>query len=155
MKREIIQLTYQICAQRMKCWQALGRNYTEVSQSGQVIFHLLDLDTVNMGIRISVTEGNSELHVEFLPSGRYTNDYYYPMDDVPVQPFKNEGRGKSVGRIHRRHADTSAHGEDARGVRLQLLKMIAYLTPEAAHVHPAAGLGVWCGHHAVSIYRRG
>ena len=40
-------------------------------------------------------EGYSELYVEFPPFGRYSNDYSYPMDAVPVQPFRNEERVKA------------------------------------------------------------
>jgi hypothetical protein len=103
MKRETIQLTYEICVQQLEGWQALGRNYTVVQKPGYrgpegyhhpacVIFHSLDLVNVSTGIRIKVTEGRSELFVEFPPSGRYTNNYSYPMDAVPVQPFRNEKR---------------------------------------------------------------
>jgi hypothetical protein len=104
MKKGTITLCYEQCAQQMECWQALGRNYTAVQKveyrepgghPAYVIFHLLDLDTVKMGIRIRVTEGHSELHVEFPPSGRYTNNHCYPMDAVPVQPFRNPERVKA------------------------------------------------------------
>ena len=111
MKKETIQLTYEICVQQVERWQALGRNYTAVQKPGYlgpegyggrrehhpacVIFHLLDLVNVVTGIRIKVREDRSELYVEFPSSGRYTNDYSYPMDAVPVQPFKNEERVKA------------------------------------------------------------
>jgi hypothetical protein len=100
MRKETIRLTYEICVQQMEAWQALGRNYTAVQKPGYqgpegyrpacVIFHSLDLVNVCTGIRIRVTEGCSELYVEFPPSGRYTNDYSYRVDAVPVQPFKKE-----------------------------------------------------------------
>jgi hypothetical protein len=103
MKKETVQLTYELCVQHMERWQALGRNYTAVKKGGPVghpayiIFHLLNLDTVFTGIRIRVMEGCSELGVEFPPFGGrwYSNDYSYPMDAVPVQPFRNEERVKA------------------------------------------------------------
>jgi hypothetical protein len=56
----------------------------------------LDMATVDTGIRVRVTEGYRELEVEFPPfGGRYSNDYTYPMDAVPVQPFRNEERVKA------------------------------------------------------------
>jgi hypothetical protein len=47
-------LSYELCAQRMERWQALGRNYTAVQKKAvqqkgepeQVVFYLLDLQTV-------------------------------------------------------------------------------------------------------------
>ena len=99
-----IQLTYQQCAEHAKNWEALGRNYTAVhkeevppgkGQPGlgqQYIFHLLDLDTVETGIQITVIENRLKLYVSFLPSGRYANDYSYSMDAVPRQPFRNPER---------------------------------------------------------------
>ena len=61
---------------------------------------------------------------------------------------------ETVGAIHRRHADTSSHGEDARSVRVQSLKMddlsqlvkkldayyrapVASLTPGSAKIRPS------------------
>jgi hypothetical protein len=32
---------------------------------------------------------------QFLPSGRYRNDYLYPLDAVPIQPFRNPERMKA------------------------------------------------------------
>lgn len=97
-----IQLTYQHCVQHTSNWEALGRNYTAVQKEGvegkpvgkpaHVIFHLLDLDTVDMGIRITAIENAPNLHVSFLPSGRYSNDYSYRMDAIPRQPFRNPER---------------------------------------------------------------
>jgi hypothetical protein len=106
MRKETIQLTYEMCVQQMEHWHALGRNYTAVQKAeyrgpegyhpAYVIFHSLDLVNVFTGIRIRVTEGHSELHVEFPPfGGRYSNDYSYPMDAVPVRPFRNEERVKA------------------------------------------------------------
>jgi hypothetical protein len=98
MEKQTVQLTYQHCAQHANNWEALGRNYTAVQREGfegkpgYVIFHLLDLDTVDMGIRIMVTENDPDLNVFFLPSGGYSNNYTYKMDDVPVQPFRNPER---------------------------------------------------------------
>ena len=91
MKKETIQLTYEVCVQQMERWQALGRNYTAVQKAeyrgpegyhpAYVIFHSLDLVNVFTGIRIRVTEGHAELHVEFPPfGGRYPNAYSYPME---------------------------------------------------------------------------
>ena len=100
--KETVQLTYELCVRHLERWQALGRNYTAVKKGGSVghpayiIFHLLDLDTVFTGIRIRVVEGYSKLYVEFPPfGGRYSNDYSYPMDAIPVQPFRNEERVKA------------------------------------------------------------
>jgi hypothetical protein len=97
-----IQLSYQQCAQHATDWEALGRNYTAVHKELNripalslrrcVIFHLLDLDSIDMGIRIEVTENYPDFEVSFLPSGRYSNDYSYKMDAVPRQPFRNPER---------------------------------------------------------------
>jgi hypothetical protein len=103
MKKETIQLTYELCVQQMERWQALGRNYTAAkkwsSQKGgpkSVVFHLLDLDTVDTGIRITVPVYSEWLMVEFPPfGGRYSNRCSYPSDAVPVQPFRNEERIKA------------------------------------------------------------
>jgi hypothetical protein len=99
--KETFKLDYQTCVSRAEAWQALGRNYTAVVKdksrllSQAIIFHLLDLNTVDTGIRISVYEGGSEISVEFMPTGRYTNDYLYPLDAVPIQPFRNPERMKA------------------------------------------------------------
>jgi len=54
------------------------------------------MDTVDTGMRVIVTEGYSELVVEFPPfRGRYFNRHAYLMDAVPVQPFRNEERVKA------------------------------------------------------------
>jgi hypothetical protein len=104
MKKETIQLTYELCVQQMERWQALGRNYTAAkkwsSQEGgptSVVFHLLDLDTVDTGIRITVPKVHYEwLTVEFPPlGGRYSNSRLYPLDAVPVQTFRNAKRIKA------------------------------------------------------------
>ena len=106
MKKEIVQLSYERCVQHMERWQALGRGYTAVQKAkkdGQsyctpthVVFHLLDMDTVDTGMRVIVTEGYSELVVEFPPfRGRYFNRHAYLMDAVPMQPFRNEERVKA------------------------------------------------------------
>jgi hypothetical protein len=104
MKIKNIPLTYDLCVQHMECWQALGRNYTaakkESSQEGGpacVVFHLLDLDTVNTGIRITVPKVHYEwLTVELPPfGGRYSNRRLYPLGAVPVQTFRNARRIKA------------------------------------------------------------
>lgn len=102
-----IQLTYQQCVEHVKDWEALGRNYTAIHKELNsipelgvrrcVIFHLLDLDTIDMGIRIIATENNQALEVSFLPSGRYRNDYSYNMDAIPRQPFRNPERIRAWG----------------------------------------------------------
>ena len=83
----------------MERWQALGRNYTAVKKekSQTVVFHLLDLDTVDTGIRITVPVYSEWLTVEFPPfSGRYPAPRHsYPLDAVPVQSFRNEERVKA------------------------------------------------------------
>jgi hypothetical protein len=102
--KETVQLTYELCVQHMERWHALGRNYTAIKKekSQTVVFHLLDLDTVETGILVTVTKGLSEwLMVEFPPfSGRYPAPRHsYPLDAVPVQPFRNEEK-VSVEGIH-------------------------------------------------------
>jgi hypothetical protein len=83
----------------MERWQALGRNYTAVQKvqkdrPEQVILHLLDLDTMYLGIRISVTKKDN-LRVEFPSFGKYSDVHTYSMDAVPVQPFRNEEKIKA------------------------------------------------------------
>jgi hypothetical protein len=106
MKKKTVQLTYELCVQHMERWHALGRNYTAVQrpeyQKGgpawypeHVVFHQLDMDTVHTGIRVIVREGYPILRVGFPPfEGRFSKTHNYPMDAVPVQPFKNEERVK-------------------------------------------------------------
>jgi hypothetical protein len=50
-----------------------------------------------MCIRITVSEEGSTIEVEFPCSGKYSSvcHYSYPLDAVPVQPFRNEGRVKA------------------------------------------------------------
>jgi hypothetical protein len=76
--------------------EALGRKYTAVlSQSGQITFHLLDLNTVETGMRITVTT-KGKLRVEFPSVGRWPDKSVYPLDAVPVQsPFRNPKRVKA------------------------------------------------------------
>jgi hypothetical protein len=92
----LIQLKYQQCAQHADNWEALGRNYTAVQteRAGMrhVIFHLLDLNTVNTGISVGVSEKGRELVVTFPPSGGYSNVYHYRMGAIPRQPFRNPER---------------------------------------------------------------
>jgi hypothetical protein len=104
MNKETIQLTYELCVQHMECWQALGRNYTAVKkekslQGGPacIVFHLLDLDTVDTGIRITVPQINYEwLTMEFPPfGGTYSNCRLYPLGALPVQTFRNRKRIKA------------------------------------------------------------
>lgn len=107
MKKETVELTYELCVQHMERWHALGRNYTAVQKAeyqkggpegypANIIFHVLDIDTVYTGMRVILTQSRSELKVESPRfGGRYSNDYSYPMDAVPRQPFRNEKRVKA------------------------------------------------------------
>ena len=91
----------------MESWQALGRNYTAVQKAeyqkggpgaypAHVVFHLLNLDTVDTGIRVRVTKNYPKLRAELPPfGGRYSNYHSYLMNAVPVQLFRNEERVKA------------------------------------------------------------
>jgi hypothetical protein len=66
------------------------------SVPAHVVFHLLDMNTVDTGIRVTVKEGCAVLTAEFPPfGGRYSNKHAYPMDAIPVQPFGIEERIKA------------------------------------------------------------
>jgi hypothetical protein len=104
--KETVELTYELCVQLKERWQALGRNYTAVQKAddqnggpgsvpAHIVFHLLDMNTVDTGIRVTVKEGCAVLTVEFPPfRGRYSNKHAYRMNAVPVQPFRDEERVK-------------------------------------------------------------
>jgi hypothetical protein len=68
--KETLQLDYQTGVDHMEALQERGRNYTAAVLKNDmkqypggrdmVFFHLLDLDTMNTGIRIIVRDKNTE-----------------------------------------------------------------------------------------------